>query len=110
MAGTFVVSTPQVGSIIDSSGGKISQISYLSKPTGFDAPAFDPGSGFPARGYFTLIDGGANPLGTMRPLISVEATNSGFAPGNVLSFSNFPFSQLKLQSCPPGASFQIITV
>jgi hypothetical protein len=110
MAGTYTVGTAQVGTIIDSSGGKISQISYVSKPTGFDAPAFDPANGFPARGYFTLVDAGANPLGSMRPLVSVEQTNSGFAPGNVLNFTNFPFSQLKLQSCPPGASFQIITV
>jgi hypothetical protein len=110
MADTFTVGTAQVGTIIDSSGGKISQISYVSKPTGFDAPAFDPASGYPCRGYFTLVDAGYNILGALRPLISVEATNSGFAPGNTLNFNNFPYSQLKLQSCPPGATFSVTTI
>jgi hypothetical protein len=109
MAGTYALTTAQVGTVIDNTAGKIASITYTSKAAGYDGPAYDPISGFPTRGFFTLVDTGYNPLGSLRPLISVEATNSGFSPGAVLNFSNFPYTSLKLQSCPAGATITVTT-
>jgi hypothetical protein len=111
MAGTYTIGSAQVGTVIDATAGKITTIQYLTHATGWDPPAFDPVTGFPTKGYFCLVDTGYNILGALRPLMSVEQSNSaGFSPGTTHSFSNFPYSQLKLQSCPPGATFSITTV
>jgi hypothetical protein len=106
MAGTFSVGSAQVGQVIDSVAGRVTSISYLTKPTAVDQPAFDI-SGFPVRGYFCLRDSG-NPL---RPLMAVEQTNAGFWPGVTITAGlQIPYTTLILQSIPAGASFQIITV
>jgi hypothetical protein len=106
MAGTFSVGSAQVGQVIDSVAGKVTSISYLTKPTAVDQPAFDV-SGWPVRGYFCLRDSG----NSFRPLMAVEQTNPGFWPGvTITSGLQIGYTTLVLQSCPPGATFSIVTV
>jgi hypothetical protein len=105
MAGTYTIGSAQVGQVIDPVAGRVMSVSYLTKPAAVDQPAFDI-SGFPVRGYFCLRNSG-NPL---RPIMSIEQINGGFAPGTTITAGlQAPYTTLILQSCPPGATFSITT-
>jgi hypothetical protein len=102
------LSGAQVGTTIDTNG-TINQVLFLSAPTSYEQPQFDPSTGLPTKAYFTLIDTGFTP-----PLVLISYNghvNGSHSPhaSHKLSGYLIPFINLVLQSCPAGATFSLTT-
>jgi hypothetical protein len=97
-----------VGTVLDTNG-TINQILYTGPPTSYEIPQFDPGSGLPTKGYFTLIDTGFTPPVV---LFSTNGHNNGaHSPHATHKMAGYliPFISLVLQSCPAGATYSVTT-
>jgi len=109
--GVIAIDSTKVGTAIDTGPANITQILFTAAPTSYEVPQFDPGTGLPTKGYFTLIDSVAG--SPARVLYSVHtAVNGAHSPHATHKQSgyNIPFSgNLVVQSCPTGATFSITT-
>jgi hypothetical protein len=108
--GVISIDGTKVGTVLDVGPASITQILYTGAPTSYETPNYDPGTGLPTKGYFTLIEA---PTGqSPRVLISFNGhINGGHSPHatHKVSAYSIPFTNLVLQSCPAGATFSITT-
>jgi len=109
--GVKPITTALVGTIIDTGPANITQILFTGSPTSYEVPQFDPGTGLPTAGYFTLTDevAGQPP----HVLYSVHAgVNGAHSPhaSHKMSGYSIPFTgNLVLRSCPAGSTWSLTT-
>jgi hypothetical protein len=109
--GVISITAASVGTAIDTGPANVTQILFTAPPTSYEIPQFDPGTGLPTKGYFTLIDSVAG--SPARVLYSVHAgVNGAHSPHATHKMSGYsiPFSgSLIVQSCPAGSTWSVTT-
>ena len=99
-----------VGTVIDTGPANITQILFTGSPTSYEVPQFDPNTGLPTTGYFTLIDQGFTPP---KVIYSVQVgTNGAHSPHATHKMSGYSIplvGNLYLQSCPAGSTWSLTT-
>jgi hypothetical protein len=118
MAGTFTLTTAQVGTTIDAAAAGISSIkcTAVPTPTAYSPPAHDhtvgtKTYGLPTDGAFCLVDTGVTPW---KVLMNVEQSNlaNAFPVNKQVNFATGfrpSYTSLYLQSCPVGATFTLVS-
>jgi hypothetical protein len=104
MAGTYTINdSTVVGSVIDSTAGKLVSITMTTAPQkGHNPKSHDASTNLPTGGVFCLSDGGT------RALFSCDLL--GVSPGsNLLVAGKGTYSKLVFNSTVPGAVFTVVT-
>jgi hypothetical protein len=111
MSGTFTLDTTKLSQVIDTAG-TLTSISYDTPPTIWERLSFNkavgsPEYGLPTSGSFCLTD--TLPDGTVNAIYNLDVYSNGAFGVGTISETSIPFTQLVLQSIPPGASFTVTT-
>jgi hypothetical protein len=108
LAGTYSVSTANRGAVIDTTAGNVTTLTLVTGPQrAYEQVGYAPGDAnpLPVAGTFCLVD-----QGSRGDRILVNHRLDGIPSGlPFLQNGTLPYTALRLQSCPLGATLSVTT-
>jgi hypothetical protein len=105
------ITTASVGTTLDTGPLNITQILFTVAPTSYEVPQFDPGTGLPTTGYFTITDevAGQPPHVLYSVQAGVNGAHSPHASHKMSGYSIPVAGNLVCRSCPAGSTWSLTT-